>query len=64
MRRKREENFEIWRLIENWDEAPVIVTTAVQFFQTLYREKKRNLRRFHSLCDSVIIFDEVQALPV
>ena len=61
---EEEENWRYERLIENWDEVPVIVTTAVQFFQTLYREKKRNLRRFHSLCDSVIIFDEVQALPV
>ena len=51
-------------LIENWDEVPVIATTAVQFFNTLFKEKKRNIRRFHSLCNSIIIFDEVQALPV
>lgn len=61
---EEEESWRYERLIENWDEVPFIVTTAVQFFQTLYKEKKRNLRRFHSLCDSVIIFDEVQALPV
>lgn len=62
---EREQDF--WRyerLTENWDEVPVIATTAVQFFQTLFGEKKRNLRRFHSLCRSVIIFDEVQSLPV
>lgn len=52
------------RLIENWDEVPIIATTAVQFFNTLFKEKKQNLRRFHSLCNSIIIFDEVQALPV
>ena len=52
------------RLIENWDEVPVIVTTAVQFFHTLFKEQRSNIRRFHSLCDSVIIMDEVQALPV
>ncbi len=52
------------RLIENWDEAPVIVTTAVQFFNTLFKERRSNIRRFHSLCNSVIIMDEVQALPV
>lgn len=52
------------RLIENWDEVPVIVTTAVQFFHTLFKERRSNIRRFHSLCDSVIIMDEVQALPV
>ncbi len=52
------------RLIENWDESPVIVTTAVQFLNTLFKEKRNNIRRFHSLCDSVILVDEVQALPV
>lgn len=52
------------RLIENWDESPVIVTTAVQFFNTLFKEKRNQIRRFHSLCDSVILLDEVQALPV
>ena len=50
-------------LIENWDEVPIIATTAVQFFNTLLKEKKRNLRRFHALCNSVIILDEVQAFP-
>ena len=52
------------RLTENWDEVPVIVTTAVQFFNTLFKEKGRNIRRFHSLGNSVIIMDEVQAFPV
>lgn len=52
------------RLIENWDEVPVTVTTAVQFFNTLFKEKRSNIRRLHSLCDSVIILDEVQAFPV
>ena len=52
------------RLIENWDEVPVIVTTAVQFFNTLFKDKKRNLRRFHSLSNSIIIMDEVQAFPI
>lgn len=52
------------RLIENWDEVPVIVTTAVQFFMTLFKDKKSNLRRFHSLSNSIIIMDEVQAFPV
>lgn len=52
------------RLIENWDESPVIVTTAVQFLNTLFKERRNNIRRFHSLCDSVILVDEVQALPV
>lgn len=57
------ENYRYERLIENWDEVPIIATTAVQFFNTVFKEKKRNLRRFHSLCNSVLIFDEVQAFP-
>lgn len=52
------------RLIENWDESPVVVTTAVQLLNTLFKENRKCIRRFHSLCDSVIIFDEVQALPI
>lgn len=59
-----EERWRYERLTENWDEVPVVTTTAVQFFRTLFGEKKKNLRRFHSLCNSVIILDEVQALPV
>jgi len=61
---RQEEDERYRRLTENWDEVPVIVTTAVQFFQTIFKEKRSNVRRFHSLCDSVIILDEVQAVPV
>ncbi len=63
----QEDEKQLWRyerLIENWDGAPVVVTTAVQFLNTLFQAKRSNLRRFHSLCDSVILFDEAQALPV
>lgn len=59
---EQEERYE--RLIENWDEIPVIVTTAVQFFHTLFQDRRSNLRRFHSLCNSVVILDEVQSFPV
>ena len=57
-------NAEYERYIENWDEIPIIATTAVQFFDSIFKAKKQNLRRFHSLCNSIIIFDEVQALPI
>lgn len=58
-----EEQAKYDRLTEDW-QVPVIVTTAVQFLNTMFAEKTGNIRRFHSLCDSVILVDEVQALPV
>lgn len=47
---------------ENWD-APLIITTSVQFFQSLYHYRGSGLRKLHNLSDSVIIFDEVHMLP-
>ena len=50
-------------LTENWD-APVVFTTAVQFLEALFGEGTRAVRRMHQLANAVIIFDEVQTLPV
>lgn len=51
------------RSCENWD-AKLIVTTNIQFFESLYHYKGRRLRKLHNLADSVIIFDEIHMLPI
>ena len=50
-------------LRDSW-ESPIILTTVVQFFNTLFKERASNIRRFCKLINSVIIIDEVQSLPL
>ncbi len=50
-------------LAENWD-ATVIFTTTVQFLETLFAGGTRGVRRLHRLANAVIVFDEIQTLPI
>lgn len=55
-----------WRskmLAESWD-APVVYTTMVQLLETLFGAGTRGARRMHQLARSVLVFDEVQTLPI
>ncbi len=50
-------------LIERWD-SPIIFTTMVQFLNTLFSDGTQSIRRMHNLTNSVIIFDEIQTIPI
>lgn len=52
-----------WMPTDQWD-SPIIFTTMVQFMDSLFSSGIRRARRMHNLVNSVIIFDEIQSLPV
>lgn len=48
--------------VENWS-APFIITTAVQFFESIHANKRGKLRKLHNMADSILVFDEAHLMP-
>lgn len=60
------EEKDTWRnrvLSENWD-APIVFTTTVQFLNSLFEQGTNSARRMHQLANAILIFDEIQNLPI
>ena len=49
---------------ENWDANSIIITTAVQFFESAYSDKRAKLRKLHNIGDAVLVFDEAHLMPM
>lgn len=60
----QDEGYDHFQLIQsNWD-VPIVMTTNVQCFETLFTHKASRARKMHNMANSIIILDEVQAIPI
>ena len=51
-----------WELAARWS-APIIITTSVRFFESLFSDRPAACRKLHNIANSVVLFDEAQSLP-
>lgn len=59
-----EKEAQAYRLLtDRWD-SPIIITTTVQFLESVYSDRSGDLRKLHNMANSVFIFDEIQSLPI
>jgi CRISPR-associated endonuclease/helicase Cas3 len=52
------------QMAENWADVPIVVTTAEQFFESAYSSRPGASRKLHNIVNSVVIIDELQAIPL